>query len=44
MVKVTPENGIPYFLIDYDGDGQLEARKDALDDVLVTQWVLFTWH
>ena len=44
MVKVTPENGIPYFLIDYDGDGQLEARKDALDDVLVPQWVLFTWQ
>ena len=43
MVKITPSTGIPYYLIDYDGDGKLDVRKDDLDDVIVPQWVLFTW-
>ena len=43
MVKITPVIGIPYYLIDYDGDGRIDFRKNDLDDVIVPQWVLFTW-
>ena len=44
MVRVTPKVGLPYILLDYDGDGQLTLRKDELDDVLVPLWVLFAWQ
>ena len=43
MIKVTPVTGMPYYLIDFDGDGKLDVRKNELDDVIVPQWVLFTW-
>ncbi len=44
MVKVTPVIGPAYYLIDRDGDGQLETRMDSLKpDFLVPQWVLFHW-
>jgi hypothetical protein len=32
-----------YYLIDHDGDGKLDVRKNELDDVIVPQWVLLTW-
>ena len=43
MVKITPAFGLPYYLIDQDGDGRLESRMSDLDDVVVPQWVLFSW-
>ncbi len=43
MVKVIPVAGMTYYLIDFDGDGKLDVRKNELDDVIVPQWVLFTW-
>ena len=43
MVKVTPIAGMTYYLIDTDGDGKLDVKKDELDDIIVPQWVLFTW-
>ncbi len=43
MVKVTPAIGPSYYLIDKDGDGQMDSRRHELDDVIVPQWVLFTW-
>ena len=43
MVKITPVVGMTYYLIDYDGDGKLDVRKNELDDVIVPQWVLLTW-
>ena len=43
MVKITHITGMTYYLIDHDGDGKLDVRKDELDDVIVPQWVLFTW-
>ena len=43
MVKITPVAGMTYYLIDHDGDGKLDVKKDELDDVIVPQWVLFTW-
>jgi len=44
MVKVIPRRGKPYYLIDRDGDGQLETRmSDLYDDPVVPQWILFSW-
>jgi len=44
MVKITPKVGKPYYLIDRDGDGDLETRRSDLDPVLhAPQWVIFSW-
>lgn len=44
MIKVIPKKGLPYFLIDSDGDGNLESRRSELEpSVLVPSWVLFSW-
>lgn len=44
MIKVTPTGGIPYYLIDNDGDGQMESRTNRLGgNTVVPQWVLFSW-
>jgi len=44
MVKITPSVGRPYYLIDQNGDGNLETRRNSLGgDVVVPHWVLFEW-
>jgi hypothetical protein len=43
MVKVTPAMGPPYYLLDTNGDGQLDAREDSIYNVSVPQWILFSW-
>lgn len=43
MVKVTPVVGPSYYLIDNNGDGQLNARRHELDNVVVPTWVLLRW-
>ncbi len=44
MIKVIPEIGKPYYLIDRDGDGIMEKRMSSIyDDDVVPQWVLFSW-
>jgi hypothetical protein len=41
MMKVTPVNGVSYYLIDNRGDG-IFTRQQSLDSGLrVPQWVLF---
>lgn len=43
MIKVTPPHGVPYYLIDYRGDGRF-ARQDHLDSgVRVPMWVIFSF-
>ena len=43
MIKVTPPNGKPYYLIDTTGNGNW-MRKDSLDDgVRVPQWPIKQW-
>ncbi len=45
MIKVTPAKGPAYYLVDTDGDGNLETRQRDLDSEVVTpQWVLFRWR
>ena len=44
MIKVTPSMGFPYYLMDSDGDGVLETRRNDLDpDVLIPRWTIFEW-
>lgn len=44
MVKVTPAKGVPYYLVDADGDGSLDTQSNELDPkILVPSWVIFRW-
>lgn len=44
MTKITPAAGPAYYLVDRDGDGQMETRMSEIyDDFTVPQWVLFRW-
>ena len=43
MVKITPNRGRPYYLIDHNGDGSLETRTFELEMPQTPQWVLFRW-
>lgn len=43
MLKVTPPNGNPYYLVDTTGNGNW-MRRDSLDDgVRVPMWPIHTW-
>lgn len=45
MIKVTPDIGEPYFLVDSDGNGSLDARRSnqLQPEMMIPQWVLFRW-
>lgn len=43
MVKIIPEAGAPYYLVDNDGDGTLESRSAADPGVKVPMWVIGTF-
>ena len=44
MVRITPDVGPSYYLIDADGDGTLEQRRHELDEnQALPTWVLFRW-
>lgn len=44
MVKIIPVVGPAYYLVDRDGDGQLESRvNDITRDIPVPQWLIFSW-
>lgn len=44
MVKISPKNAPPYYLIDNDGDGQLETRHNGpMESPLIPQWILLRW-
>lgn len=43
-IKVIPDRGTPYFLVDADGDGDLESRRSELGPhLLIPSWVIFSW-
>ncbi len=45
MVKITPDNGIPYFYFDSDGDGRLESKigEDLMEPIKPAQYKLLEW-
>ncbi len=42
-IKVDPVIGEPYYMIDLDGDGVMEPLSNLSEDVIVPQWVIFSW-
>ncbi|WP_031433912.1 DUF2782 domain-containing protein [Methylomarinum vadi] len=44
MVRIKPDIGPAYYLIDTDGDGNMDVRRSDLDKGLhINQWKLFEW-
>ena len=43
MIKVIPVVGPAYFLMDTDGDGHLETKRNELDSPPVPNWILLEW-
>ncbi|ESQ14020.1 MAG: hypothetical protein N838_13130 [Thiohalocapsa sp. PB-PSB1] len=43
MVKVQPVIGPPYYMMDIDGDGQLDVQDQSPPELAVPQWLLFSW-
>lgn len=43
MVKVVPKKGRPYYLLDTDGDGELDATQWDPSSVAVQMWEIFRW-
>ncbi len=44
MIRVVPRRGVPYYLVDTDGDGHLETRRNEMtEDLLIPNWTLFRW-
>lgn len=44
MIKVTPTVGVPYYLVDTDGSGDMEWRRNSPGlETQPPQWSLFSW-
>lgn len=44
MVKIIPDIGPAYYLIDTDGDGNMDVRGSDLDKgININQWKLLEW-
>jgi hypothetical protein len=44
MVKVTPKNGKPYYIMDNNGDGRLDsADAEAAGGIVPVSWIIATW-
>lgn len=43
MVKIVPRVGAAYYMIDTNGDGEMDAREDDIRSVATPQWVLLSW-
>ncbi len=43
-IKIVPSQGPAYYLIDVDGDGRLETRRnDLAAPILIPAWVILRW-
>lgn len=44
MVRITPSIGPSYYMIDTNGDGNMNVRRSNLERTIqVPQWVIFSW-
>lgn len=44
MVKIKPDLGPSYYLVDSNGDGNMNVRRSDLErDIQIPQWILFSW-
>lgn len=44
MIKIQPQIGPAYFLMDTNGDGTMDMRSADPRDINIPQWVLFSWN
>ena len=43
MTKIVPNRGAPYYLLDLDGDGEMDTQQNDPGKIVVPQWVLLRW-
>ncbi len=44
MIKIIPDIGPAYYMVDTDGDGSMDLRHSDLErDIRINQWKLFSW-
>ena len=43
MVKIVPARGPAYYLLDLDGDGEMDTQEGDPSRIVIPQWVLFRW-
>ncbi|WP_295396682.1 DUF2782 domain-containing protein [uncultured Thiodictyon sp.] len=43
MVKIKPQIGPVYYMIDSNGDGRLDQRSNSPLNININQWEIFTW-
>jgi hypothetical protein len=43
MIKVQPAVGAPYYLLDTNGDGVMDAQEDHPYSGGIPQWLILTW-
>ena len=43
MVKIKPKAGPAYYLLDLDGDGEMDTQQDDPAKIVVPHWVLLRW-
>ncbi|MCU7927816.1 MAG: DUF2782 domain-containing protein [Candidatus Thiodiazotropha sp. (ex Dulcina madagascariensis)] len=43
MVKVQPDSGPAYYMVDRDGDGEFDSRSNDPTNISVPQWILMRW-
>ena len=45
MIKIIPKKGVPYYLVDSNGDGLLSRRMNDLSPgFLIPSWVILRWR
>jgi len=42
-IKVTPAHGVPYYLVDREGDGNFSRETMGTPDLSVPTWVIGTF-
>lgn len=44
MIKIIPDIGPPYYMVDTDGDGNVDLRRSDLErNLRINQWKIFSW-
>ena len=44
MIKIVPQIGPAYYMLDTNGDGKMDVKKNDLDkNTDINQWLLFEW-
>ncbi len=44
MIQVIPRRGVPYYLVDTNGDGTFNSRRSEIGgNLLIPGWVLLRW-